>query len=348
MCFADDLILFAEAFVAQIRVIRAVLERFCEASGQKVSLEKSKIYFSANVEREQRERISGVSGIQQTCDLGKYLGMPVLQKRLNKETFGEVIARVSSRMAGWKGRVLSMAGRVTLTKSVISSIPIHSMSTIMLPQSTLAKLDQLSRGFIWGSNGETRKQHLVAWSRVCQLKNDGGLGIRSAKEMNLAMIAKMGWRLLQDKESLWASVLRRKYKIGDISERQWSIPKSNWSSTWRSIMIGMHEVIFKGAGWIAGDGRSIKFWRDKWLNGTPLLDSSTNNSPENVEIATVRNLWQDGASDSLSWTANPDGEFTVRSAYSLLTGNVTPRQNMAVFYARVWRAVVPERVRLFL
>ncbi|CAA7055113.1 unnamed protein product [Microthlaspi erraticum] len=44
---------------------------------QKVSLEKSKIYFSANVTWDQREEISGFSGIQQTCDLGKYLGMPV-------------------------------------------------------------------------------------------------------------------------------------------------------------------------------------------------------------------------------------------------------------------------------
>ena len=50
--FADNLIVFAEASVAQIRVIRGVLERFCIASGQKVNLEKSKIFFSLNVSRE--------------------------------------------------------------------------------------------------------------------------------------------------------------------------------------------------------------------------------------------------------------------------------------------------------
>ena len=52
VCFADDLILFAEASVAQVRVIRKVLETFCLASGQKVSLEKSKIFFSSNVSRD--------------------------------------------------------------------------------------------------------------------------------------------------------------------------------------------------------------------------------------------------------------------------------------------------------
>lgn len=45
ICFADDLILFSEASVTQIQLIKGVLERFCETSGQKVSLEKSQIFF---------------------------------------------------------------------------------------------------------------------------------------------------------------------------------------------------------------------------------------------------------------------------------------------------------------
>lgn len=81
VCFADDLILFAEASVSQIRVIRRVLEKFCGASGQKVSLEKSLIFFSENVHRDLASLISSESGIKGTKELGKYLGMPVLQKK---------------------------------------------------------------------------------------------------------------------------------------------------------------------------------------------------------------------------------------------------------------------------
>lgn len=132
ICFADDLILLAEASVAQIRIIRGVLERFCLASGQKVSLEKSKIFFSRNVSRDLEGLISTESGIKSTRDLGKYLGMPVLQKRINKDTFKEVLERVSSKLAGWKGGSLSFAGRLTLTKAVLNSISVHSMSTIKL------------------------------------------------------------------------------------------------------------------------------------------------------------------------------------------------------------------------
>jgi len=127
ICFAYDLILFAEASVAQVRVIQSVLEKCCIASGQKVSLEKSKIYFSDNVSRELGQQISNESGIKSTKELGKYMGMPILQKRINKATFGDILERVSTRLAGWRGRTLSLAGRVTLIKSVISSILVHTI-----------------------------------------------------------------------------------------------------------------------------------------------------------------------------------------------------------------------------
>lgn len=63
ICFADDLILFAEASVTQVRVIKKILERFCAASGQKVSLAKSKIFFSENVSQDLAKLISDESGI---------------------------------------------------------------------------------------------------------------------------------------------------------------------------------------------------------------------------------------------------------------------------------------------
>lgn len=103
-------------------------------------------------------------------------------------------------------------------KALLSSIPIHIMSTILMPKSMWDKLDKVSRSFLWGSSAEKRKQHLVAWDRVCLPKWEGGLGIRSAKDMNKALIAKVGWRLLNDQVSLWARVFRSKYKVGDIHD----------------------------------------------------------------------------------------------------------------------------------
>ncbi|CAA7014435.1 unnamed protein product [Microthlaspi erraticum] len=103
-----------------------------------------------------------------------------------------MLERVSSKLAGWKGRLLSLAGRITLTKVVLGSIPVHTMSSIKLPESTMRRLDRLSQNFVWGSTAEKRKQHLVGWDKVCSPKTEGDLGIRKVNIMNKALVAKVG------------------------------------------------------------------------------------------------------------------------------------------------------------
>lgn len=57
LAFADDLILFCEATVDQARVMQRCLDSFCAASGSKVSIDKSRISFSANTDSEARHEI---------------------------------------------------------------------------------------------------------------------------------------------------------------------------------------------------------------------------------------------------------------------------------------------------
>lgn len=49
-----------------------------------------------------------------------------------------------------------------------------------------------------GQYTRKRKQHLISWKKVSKPKEEGGLGIRKAKEMNKALLGKIGWRLLHD------------------------------------------------------------------------------------------------------------------------------------------------------
>lgn len=49
LAFADDLIFFAEANLEQVELIQSILDVFCQSSGQKVSKEKSRVFFSNNV-----------------------------------------------------------------------------------------------------------------------------------------------------------------------------------------------------------------------------------------------------------------------------------------------------------
>ncbi|CAA7043436.1 unnamed protein product [Microthlaspi erraticum] len=282
--------------------------------------------------RELSSAVSAENGIQATKELGRYRGMPILQKRINKETFGTVLECMSSKHAGWKGSMLSLAGHITLTKAVLGSIPVHTMSSIRLPESTTRALDHVSRDFIWGSTLKARKQHLIGWDKVCLSKAEGGLGIRKTSIMNKALIAKLGWRLLHDNTSLWARVLRSKCKVGDIHDTTWSVARGTWSSTWRSVVVGIRDVIRPGHGWVIGDGQRVDFWTDKWLGNSPLIDEVVAEVSEGVKRMKATKLWLNGT----GWDMGRIAPFVSDDTKLELAAVVVDKA-----MAGIWQRIVP-------
>ena len=119
--------------------------------------------------------------------------------------------RVISKISGWKAKFLSFAGRIVLIKSVMAAIPNHVMQGVALSNHLLEKLDKINRDFLWGSSMEKKKLHLVGWSKVIRPKEEGGLSIQAAQAKNIALLAKLNWRLYHKKDSMWAKVLLSKY-----------------------------------------------------------------------------------------------------------------------------------------
>ena len=87
---------------------------------------------------------------------------------------------MNHRLNGWKGKFLSLAGRVTLTKSALATIPSYVMQAMKLPTSICYKIDQVCGQFIWGSSDSKRKIHLLSWDRICRREEEGGLGFRKS------------------------------------------------------------------------------------------------------------------------------------------------------------------------
>ena len=97
--FADDLILFAKVNDKNCEAILEVLQTFYLDSRQKVSVEKSRIYFSPNIDQRMKENVCERLGIQATSDFGKYLGFPIQHKGSDKNIFKFVVERVMSKLA---------------------------------------------------------------------------------------------------------------------------------------------------------------------------------------------------------------------------------------------------------
>ena len=106
------------------------------------------------------EQISDRTGVGLTDNLRKYLGMPLLHSKVNRNTYGEILEKIRTRLQGWKGRCLSYAGKTLLVKSVIFSIPIYAMQTSLLPTTITVDIEKRTRNFIWVES-EKRRMHLI-------------------------------------------------------------------------------------------------------------------------------------------------------------------------------------------
>lgn len=82
--FIDDLILFAEADLEQVRVIQTCLNLFCSSPGEKVNKDKTHLYCSHNVHPNVVTELSRESGFSMVPDLGKYLGIPLHHRAVNR------------------------------------------------------------------------------------------------------------------------------------------------------------------------------------------------------------------------------------------------------------------------
>ena len=55
-------------------------------------------------------------------------------------------------------------------------------------------MEKLQRDFLWAGQDGTWHHHLVRWEKVCQAKEEGGLGVRRIVPFNKALLGKWLWR----------------------------------------------------------------------------------------------------------------------------------------------------------
>lgn len=111
--------------------------------------------------------------------------------------------KVLSNVKGWKVKVLSQAGHATLIKTMARVMPIYCMSSFLLPKGWCDAIDKILKDFWWGfSTHKVRNFTTPAWNDICLPKNLGGLGLRKMFKTNIALIAKLGWRIFKSPDCL--------------------------------------------------------------------------------------------------------------------------------------------------
>lgn len=77
-----------------------------------------------------------------------------------------LIDKVAGKLQNWKGKLLDKAGRLTLVRTVMSSIPIYFVTVFKQKKWAIKKIDRI-RSFLWkGSDQANCGYCLVRWQKT--------------------------------------------------------------------------------------------------------------------------------------------------------------------------------------
>ncbi|KAJ1702306.1 hypothetical protein LUZ63_002085 [Rhynchospora breviuscula] len=363
--YADDTLLFSTTRGTALQSLTLVLNTFSSISGIDINWMKTS-FVPFNIDDGDLPHIQNLLNCAQASLPIIYLGLPLTCKRPDRLCFQMLIDKVNAKLAGWKSSLLSRAGRIVLTSSVLSSTPIFFMSVFQLPVWVVNAIDKTRRNFIWkGRSGKGLP--LLAWSRVCLPKALGGFGIIDLRLQNISLLLRWIWRLYSHPSSMWSTIAAQLFSKRDVN-----IPPLGWNNNgsffWKQILSLRHYFQISTMT-VLQSGVNTLFWYDNW-GGVNLSFFKSDCQPPARQFATVRQVltsWFDfvpapmshilddlhtkaqsialtGTSDKVLWKWRNDGQYSASSIYQKL---ISARKVKFDLF-RIWHLKVPPTIKVFL
>lgn len=245
--YADDMVVFVAPVARDLQLMTRLLATFAGATRLETNLQKCHIC-PIHCDEEH------ISIVQQhfPCVISdflcKYLGIPLLIKKLGRADIQPLVDMVADWLPTWKARLLNSSGRLLLTKTTLSAVLIFISIALNLPPRAIKAIEKIMRAFLWtGSDTVVAGKCLLAWTRVTRPYTHGGLGVTDLRLFGFALRARWCWLRRVDPQRIWTDLLG--------SEEQEVRALCDASITVR-----------------IGDGRRVLFWRDKWINGRSIAE----------------------------------------------------------------------------
>jgi hypothetical protein len=275
--YADDTICVGEATIENLWTLKAILRGFEMASGLKVNFWKSRL-MGVNVSQEFMTVASAFLNCKTSSIPFIYLGLPVGANPRRVATWEPLIETLRKRLGAWGNKFISLGGRIVLLNAVLNAIPVFYLSYLKVPSLVWKKIRQIQRDFLWGGRRGSKKISWIKWDTVCLPKNKGGLGVRDVRLVNISLLAKWRWKLLDNTQAVWKEVIKGKYGVNAVGKVDLGEDCKPWYSSlwWKDICtIGTNLEInwfSRNVVKIVGNGECTSFWRDVWAGGISLKD----------------------------------------------------------------------------
>eukprot|EP00253_Pinus_taeda_P014530 PITA_14530 len=356
--FADDTLLIGGASTTIARRFKNLLDQFMDYLGGKVNQTKSCIY-GWNTTNHTIHGIASIFGVHSRLIWNhfSYLGMPVSLGTLKADTWNKILDKIERKVQQWGTMWLNPAGRIILLKSGIASLPIYHFSLYHAPTVFHQKMERVLRHFLWqGGKMVKNKFNLVGWKNIIQTQEKGGLGIRSPRLLNLALGAKIVWRLITGPTAWWKQVLEVKYL--NCTRQQLldsNIHNKDCTKIWQLQPMGSKAEAIPVINWLNDKGLYHLSQISKWDTNTHAWIGWNFPNPPNVLEASLNALKkllhskapvQEGTLDGYRW--DPTGtQYTVKAGHQYLYDN-TYQPETWNHWKIVWKAEAPPKVKFFI
>ena len=249
--YADDAVIFLRPCVDDLRTMKQILDIFGQASGLHTNFSKSSA-FPIQCSQEEVQQISehlACSTKEFPCT---YLGLPLTIRKPSKEVLLPLIDKVAGYLPSWKASLMNRAGRLIMTRVVLTASVIHHLLAIDLPKWVIKAIDKKRRGFLWkGQEQANGGNCLVSWEKVQRPLEYGGPGIHNIESFGWALRIRWLWAKKTDHSRPWAGL-------------HIQVPQK------AQALFNMAVVS------VVGNGETILFWKDRWLDEKIMAEIAPN------------------------------------------------------------------------
>ncbi|GJY57737.1 hypothetical protein Tco_0457629 [Tanacetum coccineum] len=180
----------------------------CDAWPSRYEIDQCVVLTGIGVNKDDVDSAATLVGCSTFYPPFHYLGVKAGASMTTLNSWKEFTTKISSRLSKWKLKTLSIGGRLTLLKSVLTAIPIYHMSLYKVPVGILNDMESIRRDFFNGIEKSKKKMVWISWETILASKKNRGLGVSSFFSTNRSFLFKWIWRFLSQDSSLWSRFIQ--------------------------------------------------------------------------------------------------------------------------------------------
>ena len=237
--YADDTTMFLDSQQSVCRALH-ILDEFRRASGLEINRAKTKLMWIGST-RYKTEEVCGIEAISKIKILGIIHSATY---ECGEENIAPAIKKIRNVINSWSQRNLTIKGRITIAKTLLTSQIVYLSSSVKIPNIDLKAIQSLIMKFIW--RGRPPK---VAHTTLCQSIKDGGLKAPDVFKCYESLRIQWVKRLYTNVDSQWRQLIQARigeYRIEDVLKSRNTklfIKKSNMPDFYKDV-IDRFQTIF--------------------------------------------------------------------------------------------------------